>query len=161
RFNQGVVGLSRDTVRIEPADAAAEALVPTVEALLVSSGRDVATLVLADGAGCERLAPSAAYDLVIGPGLADDEGETMELIRLPFSTGASCDLVENALTSIPKAIPTDVAATIQFTTRKASSTEVRFGLYGGALDCLGALPCPVVGAYADTPSSDGVRTTFT
>src|SRR5690606_15435044 len=92
--------------------------------------------------------------------LADDEGETMELIRLPFSTGASCDLVENALTSIPKAIPTDVAATIQFTTRKASSTEERFGLYGGALDCLGALPCPVVGAYADSPSSVGARTTF-
>lgn len=150
-FNQGVVGLSRDTVRIEAADAAGESLVPTTEALLISDDRSVATLVLADGPGCERLAPSAAYDLVVGPGLADDEGETMELIRLPFSTGTSCDLAPNVLAAAPEAIPTDVAATIRFSTTKASSTEVRYGLAGGPLDCLGALPCPVVGAYASVP----------
>lgn len=152
-FNQGVVGLSRETVRIEPADAIAETLVPVAEALLISEDRSVATLVLADNDGCERLAAGGAYDLVIGPGIADDEGETMELIRLPFATGASCDLTPNALREAPLALPTDVSATIQFVTTKPSTTEVRFGLAGGPLDCLGAHPCPVVGPYGSTTAA--------
>ncbi len=150
-FNQGVLGLSADSVAIEPASPAADALVPVTEAVLVSEDRSVATLVLAQQGGCERLAPGADYELVLGPGITDDEGSEMEVVRVPFTTGPSCDLQPNGLLVLPEAIPTDVAATIRFSTSKASSTEVRYGVLGGALDCLGAVPCPVLGAFSSAP----------
>lgn len=159
-FNQGVAGLSADTIAIEPANAAAEALVPTAEAVLISEDRSEATLVLADGTGCDRLAPNADYELRVGPGLSDDEGEGMDVVRLPFTTGSGCDLQPNVLVSAPHAVPTDVAATIRFSTTKASTTEVRYGIEGAALDCLGAVPCPVVAAPATSPAPDSLPPTY-
>jgi hypothetical protein len=102
---------------------------------------------------CERLAPSAAYELRIGPGLTDDEGEEMGELRLSFSTSAACDLVPNTLLESPSAAPTDIAATVRFETSKASSTEVRFGASGGPLDCLLQTPCPVLGAPSLLPQA--------
>jgi hypothetical protein len=53
----------------------------------------------------------------------------------------------NQLLGAPEAIVGEVSATVRFATNKPSTTLVRFGLVGGALDCLGA-PCPLLGAPA-------------
>jgi hypothetical protein len=139
-FNQAVRGLSVSTFVIEPLSEGA--LVPTAQALLISEGRDVATLLLSDEAACERLTPNAEYQLRVGPGLKDDEGEGMEELRIPFTTGPSCDQVPLVVLGAPVVVATDVRATLRFSTNKASSTELRYGITGGPLDCLGVVPCP-------------------
>lgn len=148
-FNQAVRGLSADTIAIEPVSEGAFA--PEAEALLISEGRDEASLFLADGQGCERLTPNAEYELRIGPGLKDDEGEGMEEERIPFTTGPSCDETPLVLLGAPDVVATDVRATVRLSTNKASTTEIRYGRAGGPLDCLGELPCPAPAPSATSP----------
>lgn len=142
-FNQPVRNLTLDNMRLEAQGGAPS---PVIEALEIDEDRSRATLVLAaPTAGCERLSPSADYALVLGPGIADDEGEVMAEESIDFSTGAACDLEPNRVVGQPLVVAGEVAASIRFDTSKASSTEVRYGLAGGPLDCLGRT-CPVRGA---------------
>jgi hypothetical protein len=149
-FDQPVIGLGTDTVAIDAVDGAAQAMPAVTEAVLISEERDRATLVLADAATCERLAPNAAYELRVGPGITDSEGETMPTQTVPFTTGGACDLGAHVVLS-SQAIAGEVDATIRFETNKASTTAVRFGLVGRELDCLGTTPCPVFGTDATDP----------
>jgi len=146
-FDQPVIGLGKDTFTVEAFDSAAQA---TVESVFISEDRDAATLVLADGVTCERLTPGADYALRVGPGIRDAEGETMETVTLPFTTSTSCDVAPHVVFS-SQAIASEVTATIRFETSKPSTTQVRFGLQGRELDCLGTTPCPVFGADANDP----------
>jgi hypothetical protein len=143
-FDQPVVGLGVDTVAI---DAVGGATPATTQSLLIAADRSSATLLLASGAGCETLSPAADYELRVGPGLTDDEGETMEVVRTPFTTSAACDLEPNVVASV-EAIAGEVDAHVRFDTTKASTTEARWGLVGGELDCLGTTPCPARAADA-------------
>lgn len=148
RFNQPVRNLTAETLRIEPQDGG---VTPQVEALILEPERDAATLILAKPAsGCERLTPEAAYALRLGPGILDDEGEAMPQEQIDFETGSTCDLVPNQVVGELQVIAGEVSATLRFDTTKASTTEVRYGLEGGALDCLGN-PCPARGAPATQP----------
>jgi hypothetical protein len=72
----------------------------------------------------------------------------------PFTVDGACDTAANVMSGLER-IASDVAATVRFTTTKPSTTEVRFGRAGGALDCDG-LPCPVVGA--PTTAANAVHT---
>lgn len=149
-FDQPVLGINTTTIAIDPVDAAAQAMPANTEAVLISATRAAATLVLEDAATCERLAPNAAYELRVGPGIEDEEGETMPAVTVPFTTASACDFGAHVVLA-SQAIAGEVDASIRFETNKASSTAVRFGLVGRELDCLGSTPCPVFGEDAVQP----------
>ena len=148
-FNQPIRSLTTQNIRIEALDGQSD---PAVAILDVEPDRTSATLVLADAdEGCFRLAPAKEYEFVVGPGITDDEGEEMDSVRIPFSTSEACDEELNRVVGTPLVIAGDVAASVRFDTTKPSSTEIRFGVAGGDLDCLG-LPCPLRGASSSIPS---------
>ncbi len=85
-------------------------------------------------------------------GVVADTGQTLQPFSAEFQTSAACDEAPHQLSGAPAAIAGEVNATVRYRTTKPSTTFVRFGVDGGALDCLG-LPCPVVGAAARTPDN--------
>jgi len=141
-FNQPVQNVGNDTLTLSPA-------VP-LEAILMDEARTTATVFIAPGAGCARFAVSTTYTLAVSDGVVGDTGQALAPFSTEFTTGAACDTVPNLIVDGPDAIAGEVAATLRFETTKASTTEVRFGLAGGALDCLGAA-CPALGNPARSP----------
>lgn len=155
-FNQPIRALSASQLRIESVDGLHR---PEVAALAVESDRTQATLLLADvSTGCERLLADRDYFLFVGPGITDDEGDEMPAERIPFRTGPLCDREAVGMVGTPLVVAGEVAATVRFDTNKPSTTELRFGLAGGPLDCLGQ-PCPVRGApaWVATPGASPPR----
>lgn len=147
-FNQAVLGVDNDTLLIEGTPA------PRVEAILLDEGAATATLVLGELdvlGGCERLGPGASYTLVAKPAIRALTGQPLEEYREEFTVSGTCDLVPNTLSGLASTAG-DVTATIRFLTTKPSTTEVRFGVAGGELDCLGG-PCPVLGAPTTTANA--------
>ncbi|HEY1099958.1 MAG TPA: Ig-like domain-containing protein [Myxococcota bacterium] len=136
-FNQPVRNVGAETVSFSPAI--------DVESVLLDQTRTIATIFIADGAGCERFTPATDYTLRISDGVVADTDQTLVPFSVTFSTGASCDTVEHRLVGAPQAIAGEVSATVRFDTNKPSTTLVRYGIVGGPLDCLGNA-CPVVGA---------------
>lgn len=144
-FNQPIRSLGAAQLRIESVDGLHQ---PDVASLAVEPDRTQATLLLADvPEGCERLFPERDYFLLLGPGITDDEGDEMPAERVPFRTGPLCDVDPLRMVGAPLVVAGEVAASLRFDTTKASTTELRFGLVGAPLDCLGQ-PCPVRGAPA-------------
>lgn len=141
-FNQPVQNVGNDTVTFSPA--------ANVEAILLDEARVHATVVLADGADCARLQASTTYTLSVSDGVVGDTGQKLAPFTTTFTTGAACDTAANLIVDGPEAIAGEVAAQLRFETTKASTTEVRFGLAGGELDCLGAA-CPATGNAARIP----------
>ena len=140
-FNQPVQHVTTDTLTLMGAST------PPVEAILLNEARTEATLVLADPAsGCERLAASGAYTLAASAAIVADTGQPLVAFALPIAAGSACDTAPNTLRNI-EAVAGEVSATVRYVTSKASTTEVYFGLAGGALDCLGG-PCPALGVPA-------------
>lgn len=146
-FNQPVLGVGNSTLLLEGTPP------PNVEAVLVDEDGAAATLVLGalDPGGCERLGTGATYTLVAKPGIHAQNGQPLEEYREELTASASCDLVPNTLRDLASTAG-DVTATIRFLTTKPSTTEVRFGVAGGELDCLGG-PCPVLGAPTTTANA--------
>jgi len=146
-FNQPVTNVGETTVSFSPP-------VP-LEAVLLDESRTVATLfVAAPQTGCERFTPATTYTLALSDGIVADTGQALLPFAAEFTTGAACDTTPHTLVGAPAAVAGEVTATVAFATNKASTTLVRYGLDGGALDCLGA-PCPVAGVpvRAPTPGS--------
>jgi hypothetical protein len=139
-FNQPVQRVTSDSLFLSPATA--------VEALLVDENRTTATLLLPEGAGCERLTPGATYTLTATDAIRADNGQSLTPFSTTFTTGAACDTAPLLLVGGPEVIAGELAATVRFLTSRASTTEVRFGV-GGVLDCLGGA-CPVLGNPART-----------
>jgi hypothetical protein len=145
-FNQPVLGISNDTLRIEGSPA------PKVQAILLDETASAATFFLDElGAGCERLAPNSQYELVASAGIRALTGEQLAPYREPLTVSGACDLVPNVLSGLASTAA-DVSASVRFTTTKPSTTEVRWGLSGGPLDCLGA-PCPAIGTPTTTANA--------
>ncbi|MDP2344048.1 MAG: Ig-like domain-containing protein [Deltaproteobacteria bacterium] len=138
-FNQPVQNVGNDTVTLSPP--------APIDAILASDDRTNVTLLIGAGVGCSRLEPSTEYTLAVSAGVVGDTGQALAPFSSTFNTGAACDTAPNVIVDGPEPIPGEVAASIRWETTKASTTEVRFGLTGGPLDCLGA-PCPVAGAPA-------------
>ena len=142
-FNQPVQNVGETTVSFSPP--------APIEAVLLDESRTVATLlVAAPDAGCERFAPATTYTLALSDGIVADTGQALQAFSAEFTTGAACDTTPHTFVGTPSAVAGEVSATVAFSTNKASTTLVRYGLEGGALDCLGA-PCPVPGATVRTP----------
>lgn len=140
-FNQPVQNVGTDTLTLTGATT------PPVAAVLMNEGRTEATLVLADPpAGCERLTPSGAYTLAASAAIVADTGQPLVAFALPIAAGAVCDTAPNTLRNV-EAVAGEVSATVRYLTSKASTTEVYFGVTGGALDCLGGT-CPALGVSA-------------
>ncbi|MCC7072670.1 MAG: Ig-like domain-containing protein [Deltaproteobacteria bacterium] len=140
-FNQPVQNVSVDTLTLGGATT------PAVAAVLMNEARTEATLVLDDAAsGCERLAPQGQYTLSASSAIVADTGQALVAYSLPVTASAACDTAANTLRNV-EAVAGEVAATVRFVTSKASSTEVYFGVAGGALDCLAA-SCPASGVAA-------------
>lgn len=144
-FNQPVIRVDTSSLRIEGTPA------PVVEAVLVEdtvvAGQpaSVATLLLAPlGGGCERLGAGASYTLVASSSIEALTGQPLEEYREELTASSTCDTLPNVLSGLTSTAA-DVTALVRFVTTKPSTTEIRYGVAGGALDCLGA-PCPVLGA---------------
>jgi hypothetical protein len=138
-FNQPVQNVDASTLTITGSPAA------SIAAILIDPTRTTASIVLADPAsGCARLGVSSTYSLQASAGIVGDTGQALTPFSQPFTTGSACDTSANILSAIDHT-DGDTFATIHFSTSKPSTSEVRFGLAGGALDCLGGA-CPVVGA---------------
>lgn len=142
-FSAPVLGVGVDALHFEPAVA--------VDAIVMDSTGTVATLLLADpGNGCERFSPSERYALVATSAISS-EGEDLVPFTQPFVTLSACDLAPNIILDEPRPVVGETSAIIRFDTSKPSTTEVRFGLQGGALDCLGG-PCPVRSGSSRSPT---------
>jgi hypothetical protein len=142
-FDQPVLGLTTDTFRMVGPSA------PTTESIEISPNRQRVTLVLEDNPlACELFPANTEFALEVGPGITDDEGNEAAPEALSFTTSVACDETPLRIASGPFATPGEVSATVSWTTDEPSSTELRFGLSGGTLDCLGQ-PCPVLGAFAN------------
>lgn len=141
-FNQPVQRVGNDTITLSPA--------APIEAILMDESRTEATLIIGEGDTCARLQPSTTYTLDVTSGIVGDTGQSLAPFQTTFTTGTACDTIPNLVVDGPDAIAGEIAATLRWETTKASTTEVRFGLAGGALDCLGA-SCPVLGNPARTP----------
>jgi hypothetical protein len=142
-FNQPVTNVGESTVSFSPP--------VSLEAVLLDERRTVATIFIeAPDVGCERFIPSTTYTLALSDGIVADTGQTLLPFSAEFTTGAACDTTPHTLVGSPSAVAGDVSATVAFSTNKASTTLVRYGLDGGELDCLGA-PCPILGAPVRTP----------
>ncbi len=138
-FNQPVQNVGNDTLTLTPA--------APIDAILANEARTEVTVLIGAGEGCNRLAPSTTYTLAVSAAVVGDTGQALAPFSADFTTGAACDAAPNLIVDGPDAIPGEVAASVRFETTKASTTEVRFGLSGGPLDCLGAA-CPVLGTPA-------------
>ncbi len=142
-FNQPVQRVGQDTLTIQGSPP------PPIAAILIDESRTVATLILAEpAAGCARLDVNATYTLVATEGIVGDTGQTLQPFSQDFTTGSACDTTPNSMSDLEH-VDGEVDATVRFTTSKPSTTEIRFGLVGGALDCLGG-PCPVLGQSTTT-----------
>lgn len=142
-FNQPVRNVGEATVSFSPP-------VP-LEAVLLNESRTVATIfIAAPSSGCERFTPATTYTLAVSDGVVADTGQALQPFSAAFTTGASCDTTQHQLLRAPTAVAGEVSATVAFATNKASTTLVRYGEAGGALDCLGTTPCPVTGAPVRT-----------
>lgn len=140
-FNQPVQNVTGDTLTLTGAST------PAVAAVLMNEARTEATLVLADPvSGCERLVLNGVYALSASDAIVADTGQPLVAYALPVTAGAACDTAPNTLRNV-EAVAGEVSATVRYVTGKASSTEVYFGVAGGALDCLGA-SCPAAGVAA-------------
>lgn len=145
-FNQPVTGVDARTLRVLPGDGAAA---PAVEAILLDEASVSATIFLEPlGAGCARLTPGGSYTLEASGGIRALTGQALEPFSVAFRTSDACDLLDNIISDVNVAAA-DVSAFVRFSSTKPSTTEIRFGLLGGSLDCLGA-PCPVLGAVTTT-----------
>ena len=143
-FNQPVQNVGEATLTFEPAVA--------IDAILLDETRTVATVLIGEGIGCSRFVASTLYTLVIDDGVVGDTGQTLAPFTATFTTGGACDTVSNTIVDGPDAIAGELAATLRFESSKQSTTEVRCGVAGGPLDCLGA-SCPVLGNPARVPVS--------
>jgi hypothetical protein len=142
-FNQPVQNVTSQTLTLTPSTS--------IEAILLNAERTAATVVLgAPATGCARLEASTTYTLAVSDDVVGDTGQALAPFAVEFTTGSACDESPNFVVDGPDAIAGETAATIRFETTKASTTEVRFGLAGGALDCLGAA-CPGIGNPARVP----------
>ncbi len=140
-FNQPVQNVGNDTLTLSPT--------APIDAILANEARTEVTVLIGAGEGCNRLAPSTTYTLAVSAAVVGDTGQALAPFSADFTTGAACDSAPNLIVDGPDAIAGEVAASVRFETTKASTTEVRFGLSGGPLDCLGAA-CPVLGTPART-----------
>jgi hypothetical protein len=151
-FNQPVRNVGETTVSFSPP--------VSLEAVLLDESRTVATIFIeAPDVGCERFTPATTYTLALSDGIVADTGQALLPFSAEFTTGAACDTTPHTLVGAPSAVAGEVSATVAFSTNKASTTLVRYGLDGGDLDCLGA-PCPVLGAPVRTPVSGSAPLAF-
>ena len=153
RFDQPMLGLSRETITLAGVDAIGQTLVPEIEAIEISPERDQATLIIAEAATCFRFAGGGSYEIRLGAGITDDEGEAFEPETLPFLVATECDLSANRVLEPPEGIGGETTATLTWYTSKASTTKARFGR--AELDCLGGVPCPVFGEAATSADGQG------
>jgi hypothetical protein len=110
-------------------------------------------MILADGAGgnCARMGLNATYTISADAGIITDNLATLEPFTQTFTTGAACDTSLNAMGGVTH-VDGETTASVRFTTSKASTTELRYGLSGGPLDCLG-VACPVLGDPTTTANA--------
>jgi hypothetical protein len=145
-FNQPVVDVTGDTLRIDGSPA------PNVEGILMDETATKATFLLGElGNGCARLGTSASYTLVATSGIRALNGQALADYSEAFTVSGTCDTTPNVLSGLT-ATAADVNASVRFSTTKPSTTEIRYGVQGQALDCLGA-PCPVLGAATTTANA--------
>jgi hypothetical protein len=156
-FDQPVQGLSVASLRVEPTSGGTN---PAVESIEIAQDRSQAVLILADPTtGCERLTPGGTYQIALGPGITDDDGQAMVAETIPFTVGNACDTAPNQLVGEVIASGLESGAVFTWFTSKASTTELRYGTSPSDLSCLGN-PCPTVGESDFSPTTCDGETCF-